>query len=344
MLDKIAIPVELADVQRLLWQHYGFAAELRPLTGERDYNFLATKHDGTKLIVKIAHEDESPATLQFQSKVIAQIQQQAPHVPVSKEIPNLQGQGFSTGEFLNGPRRYMRVNSFIDGTPLCDVERTAATRRAVGALAASLACALIGFRDPAESRVLLWDIQQARSLAPHVETLPASKKALVSVTLAQYLQNCAPVSSTLPQGVIHNDLNLHNLFVDAADHGRITGCIDFGDMVRAPLINDLAVATAYQLDPREPLQSIAEIAKAYHAVRPLLPAELDHLVTLIAMRCVLTLVITHWRSKLHPENASYILRNATSAWTGLHSLHDISPARSREYLYDQLSMKMSPLP
>jgi hydroxylysine kinase len=339
MLDKVSAPVQLNEVLELLQLHYGFTGQLQPITGERDYNFVLTQANGNRFIVKVAHEEEAFETLHFQSRMIACIQKNAPLVPVSVEIPNFDGEVFSCVKLAKGPLRFLRVNAFMPGIALSDVERSSATRKAVGELTGSLALALKGFNHPAAQRELLWDIQQAAALAPHIQSLPQAQRQIVAHFHSRYLTHVSPSIGKFRQGVIHNDLNLHNLFVDPNDHGRISGCIDFGDAVWAPVVNDLAIATAYQLDVQRPLQSILQVAQAYHRLHPLEPLDLDHLYDLVAMRFVLTVAITHWRSKLHPENALYILRNAQAAWNGLQALKDISSAAAREFLYDQLLMK-----
>jgi hydroxylysine kinase len=338
-LEKISASVDHGEVQNLLLHHYGLRGKLIAITGERDHNFVLHNHDGQKYIVKVAHEDEDFANLDFQSRVVATIFQNAPELPLSIEIQNHDQQKITTAQFADGMPRFMRVNSFMPGLPLCDVPRTPATRKAIGALTAKLALALKGFSHPAEHRILLWDIQQAENLTQHVLTLPPDKRALATYFHDKYCAEIAPQPEAFRAGVIHNDLNLHNLFVDGNNHAQITGCIDFGDMVRAPLINDLAIAAAYQMDAENnPLQSLAETAKAYHAINPLLPKEVDYFMNLVAMRFVLTVAITHWRAKLHPENAKYILRNAPAAWAGLAALRQIPITDAREYLHEYLAI------
>jgi hydroxylysine kinase len=333
MLEKISSAVECDEVLELLNRHYNLHGKLKAITGERDYNFCLTENDDTRYIVKIAHEDEAFETLDFQSKALAHIAKQAPQIPIAADVPNLLGEAFTATFLKNQQRRFLRVNTFMPGIALCDVARTPATRQAIGSLSAALSLALEDFSHPAEQRVLLWDIEQAAALKPHIETLSAAPRKTVEVVLNDFLKQ---QTSSLRFGVIHNDLNLHNLFVASENHSSITGCIDFGDMLHAPLVNDLAIATAYQLDVENPLQSIVEVAGAYHAKQPLLAVEVDQLLQRIAMRFVLTLTITHWRSRLHPENATYILRNAASAWAGLQALAEIQPATARDFLYDHL--------
>lgn len=53
-----------------------------------------------------------------------------------------------------------------------------------------------------------------------------------------------PVSASLPQQVIQNDANDHNIVVDATGD-KVAGIIDFGDMVRTSRVNELAICIAY---------------------------------------------------------------------------------------------------
>jgi Ser/Thr protein kinase RdoA (MazF antagonist) len=89
--------------------------------------------------------------------------------------------------------------------------------------------------------------------------------------------------------------------------------------VRAPLINDLAIACAYHtaIDTWSPA---AEVAAGYNAAMPLTSLERDLLPDLIATRLAMTTLITGWRAAKYPENRDYILRNANQGWAGLEHL------------------------
>ena len=56
-----------------------------------------------------------------------------------------------------------------------------------------------------------------------------------------------PRLAGLRHQVIHNDYHLFNVLVAQDDASRVTGIIDFGDMIRAPLVAEVATAAAYQL-------------------------------------------------------------------------------------------------
>jgi Ser/Thr protein kinase RdoA (MazF antagonist) len=132
---------------------------------------------------------------------------------------------------------------------------------------------------------------------------------------------------------VHNDLNPHNIVVDATGHERISGIIDFGDLTFTARVNDLAIAAAYQVaDSDDPLASACELIAAYHAVTPLDKTEFDVLFTLMATRMVMTVVISSWRARRHPENRDYILRNNEQAWARLRRVARLTPIEAKRQI------------
>ena len=74
----------------------------------------------------------------------------------------------------------------------------------------------------------------------------------------------------LPQQAIHCDSNDYNLMVrPSLDGPSFAGLIDFGDMVLAPVVCDVAAMTAYMvLDKPRPLQALTALCAAMPAVIP----------------------------------------------------------------------------
>jgi len=52
-------------------EHFGLRAGARQLPSERDQNFLLTKNDGEKFVLKIANALEDPALLDAQNRLEA---------------------------------------------------------------------------------------------------------------------------------------------------------------------------------------------------------------------------------------------------------------------------------
>ena len=133
-------------------------------------------------------------------------------------------------------------------------------------------------------------------------------KRITAQALQRFISQVKPTLETLRTQVIYNDMNLGNVLMDKQQPDRISGLIDFGDMVRSPLIIDLAVAAAYQLGADDdPLASALPMIAGYHAVRPLQETEMKLLTDLIKTRLVTSLLIGSYRSSLFPENSEYLL-------------------------------------
>ncbi|MGI9263049.1 MAG: phosphotransferase, partial [Woeseiaceae bacterium] len=93
------------------------------------------------------------------------------------------------------------------------------------------------------------------------------------------------------------------------------GVIDFGDMLEAPLIADVAIAASY-LRPKDgdPLALMAEFVAGYATVTPLQPNEIKILFELIKARLCASIVILYWRASFRDPDDPYLgkLLNAES--------------------------------
>jgi Ser/Thr protein kinase RdoA (MazF antagonist) len=114
----------------------------------------------------------------------------------------------------------------------------------------------------------------------------------------------------------------------ADDDQRVAGVLDFGDLVGAPLVQELGVTGSYHLDPAEGADLFAPLRPllaGYEAVRPLAEAEARVLFDLIATRLALRALIPAWRSALYPENRDYLMRNAGRAWQVMQRVAEMDP-------------------
>ena len=157
--------------------------------------------------------------------------------------------------------------------------------------------------------------------------VPVADPALFHPTLQERTvrlqERVLPRFGNLRWQVIYNDLNPSNVLVDPDDPDRVVGIIDFGDMVRAPLIVDVAVAATYQLrHTPDPFEAATQFIAAYHSVTPLEETETDLLFDLVATRLAMSVIINTWRATLYPENRDYIMRNVRPNWNVLKQLND----------------------
>jgi len=290
----------------------------RLLTGERDQNFYLRADDNAEYLLKIANEAESDGTLEFQNSALDHIARSDPVCPVPRVMHAGDGEGMVC---VDGA--VVRLLSWLPGELLHEVEPSPDLLRDLGAVHGRLGLALRDFDHPSAHHELMWDMSHTLRLEPLLAHLvDPRQRSLAEAGLARFKTRAVSALPGLRAQVIHNDLNPHNVVI-APDGSRVSGIIDFGDMVHAPLICDVAVAASYFVrGDANPLAAVSTFLAAYHDVSPIEPEERDILLDLIVARLTMTVLITNWRAERYPGNRAYILRNAPAAWAGLHALQD----------------------
>lgn len=323
-----AIPEEL--VQKLVAEHYGLTVAVRRLDSERDQNFRLQTPDAREYVLKIANPGEDRAVTNLQTEALVHVAARDPGLPIPRMFRTRHGALELDITFEDGSTRVMRLLSFLAGNPMHTVGASALLRRDLGQCAARLTRALADFSHAGANHKLLWDLQHAAETRPLVDAVPADRRDLVNRFLDGFEAHALQVLRQLPKQPVHSDLNPHNVMVDPANHDRVAGIIDFGDLVCTARINDLAIAAAYQVsDGGDPLAPACEFIAAYHAVLPLEPLEFEVLFDLIATRMAMTVVISSWRATRYPANRDYILRNNARAWARLQRIAPWSRDQAR---------------
>ena len=246
-----------AEALALAETHFGLTGTLAALTSERDLNYRLTTPKG-RFVLKLANAAEPPDLTALQTRALIHLEPQS--LPTPRVIRTLSGEAQATT-----PHGTLRLLTWLEGHPQHLTRRSPAQCAAMGATAARLSLGLQGFHHPAAVHVLQWDIKQASSLRPLLPHITPDLRPLATETLDRFDRDIKPALARCRSQIVHNDLNPHNVLVDPADPDRITGILDFGDMVETPLICDAGVTAAYQIDPAAPWDSLTTFARAYHA-------------------------------------------------------------------------------
>ncbi|PWC90074.1 serine kinase [Azospirillum sp. TSH100] len=339
VLTTVAPPISTEEAGVMMRRHFGLSGNVRELSSERDRNFhISTPGErgagGQGYVLKFTNPAEPQPVTAFQTGVMQHVALRDPILPVPRVVPTVEGEAQTT-VLIDGHPMILRLLTYLDGTPLHAAPASPGLMRALGATLARLDLALADYEHPGSERDLLWDITRTASVADRLHYLAdGPRRRMVERFIAHFADDVAPRLPVLRHQVIHNDLNPHNAVVDPVGHQAVTGIIDFGDALRAPLVNDLATALAYHVTSGEtPFGSIVEMTRAYNAVLPLTAEEVELLPDLVAARLALTISITGWRAAEYPENAAYILRNAERAFTGLEKLTGDEAATARTLLH-----------
>jgi 4-aminobutyrate aminotransferase-like enzyme/Ser/Thr protein kinase RdoA (MazF antagonist) len=279
MTPHVVDPSVAAQLAREI---YGLTATAAPLPSERDQNFLVATASGERFVLKLANPAEEPRFLEAQNAAMAHV---AALGLCPRVIPSRDGQAI-----VQGPDgRRLRLLTWVPGRPLGLVARKSEALLAdFGMRIGALSRALSAFDHPGIHREFYWDLAQA----PHVIARHGSRitdpllRGLVERIAGHVVSRDARALARVPRGAVHGDLNDFNVLVDGSDDDpRVSGIIDFGDMVYSYAVAEPAVAIAYALlGHDEPMMAAAAMVRGCHAVRPFSEDELSVLFGLVQLR------------------------------------------------------------
>jgi hydroxylysine kinase len=312
-------------ITRILRDYYGIDGAVHVLASERDQNFRVKRNNGTSCVLKIANPAEAAAVTDFQIAALLHVAETDPGLPLPRVVRTLDGSTRKTIVGEDDREHVVHVLTWLDGILLGDVEPQPDNAADLGGFLARLGIALRDFDHPASNYSLLWDIKGAVKLFALLENIEDDLLFTICQQRLQIFEKFTkPALINVRSQVIYNDLHSSNVLVDPEEPERLTGIIDFGDIVKSPLIIDVAVASAYLIhDGGSPLSRILEFLAGYSKVRLLTQDEVDLLYDLILTRNVMTIVISRWRAARYPENREYVLRSESRARNTIDILNSL---------------------
>lgn len=327
-----AIAIDFAA--ELAREHFGLTGNLKSLPSERDLNFLLASSGGDRFLLKFANPSEAADLADFQTEALVHMQRADPSLNVPNVVNTLRGRSRHQIDLPDGSQTQMRLLTYVDGHLRDDATATPKQMRSTGAMLARIHKALSQFRHHAEARRLLWDFRSTQSVKPLLKCIEdGDVRANAEKVFTHYLNTIAPALQTQPSQVIHSDFSPRNTLVAREDHDQVTGVFDFGDIVFAPRVHDLAIACAYHIDSKGvPFALAGHIISAYNSAAPLTDLEIWALWDLIALRLAMSVTITTWRAQLHPSNAAYILKYRDLAAERLASMLSVNENQHKEII------------
>jgi len=306
VLEAKAPAFSIEEAEGIAKRLFGVSGSARGLVSERDQNFHLQSDDGRAYVLKIANPAEDPAVLDFQTQALLHIARVNPELPVPHLMNTAEGASSGIVEDADGRRFITRLLSYLPGGLLDEARPSRALLRDVGASAAKLGQALRGYFHPAARHDLLWDLTQAPSLRERTRYIEdPDTRGRVEGVLDRLAEQVLPALEGMRAQVIHNDVSCNNTLVDG---DRVVGVIDFGDLIHAPLVCDLAVPISELIvGVDDPFDVAMEIAAGYCAVEPLTAEEIAVVFDLVTARTAMAIAIAAWRVGDHPENYDYIM-------------------------------------
>jgi len=309
------------------------ADEVVELSSERDRNFRLSVQDAPRYVLKVAGPEEGLSLLEAQDAAMLHLAHRLKDLAVPVPRPSRDGGFIAEAEDSAGERRLVRLLTWLPGTPLAGTGHDRddpALARSLGEAAGKVSRALADFHHAAFARDFRWDVAGAPAVvARYRDEVPEThRRELLDRWLGRLSATFAMLPA-LPRGVVHDDANDHNVLVE---DGRISGLIDFGDMVETVRVAEAAVAVAYALlDTRDPLAVAEQVVAGFHARCPLSDAELAALFPLATARLCLSVALAAHQQRLHPDNP-YLTASEPDAWEALERLDDVTLAAAHRRL------------
>jgi Ser/Thr protein kinase RdoA (MazF antagonist) len=295
-----------SDALEAALARYGLSGSAAPLPSERDQNFLIADPRRGKFVLKIANRDDSAALLDFQHAGLRRVAARGCGIQVPRIVPSLAGADVEALTSRAGAEHRLRVLTWIEGSVLAErTPRGDALLESIGASMAQVDLALAEISHPAMQRVLQWDLRHAGIARAHAALVPEKWRERVQTAFVRWERLDW---TSLRQGVIHGDANDHNVL---AEPDRMTGLLDFGDMVHSAIVCELAVALAYaMLGERDPLAAAGAVIRGYHRHNPLTVAEQLALDTLVRVRLAASLCYAAHNKIRNPDDPYQVVSEA----------------------------------
>lgn len=323
--------VSAAQAVRFVRDHYGRDVDATLLSGERDRNFLISDAAGWSAILKFYNASDDAPTRALQHCALVHVRSHRPDCPVPHLYPTRDGRDEATGE-VDGVGVAAVMIGRLPGVSPVAARLTCGLRANVGRIAAELSVALADYDHPEAGRTILWDIMQIGRLRELAGLIPEPElRAAIERWLDAHVAETLPEMRSLPHQPIHNDLSLSNVLVDPESRSKVVGVIDFGDIVRAPRVNEFAIAASYFLTPADdPALAIAEIVRGGAPVLRLSVEEIRLMPELLRARLATRILLSGWRARLFHDNRDYILRSNRAAWQIWHRMDQVSASELSE--------------
>ena len=315
-------------MKNLLRKYYGIEAiEVKKLTGYDNVNYLVKTQENKYVLKTYKKDDELFDLVKAESEVLAHLSSPGnDHFP--KPIKTHDGEYVIKTE-LEGDEVVIRLLSYLEGMFFKDVDHTPELFQSFGTFMAKTDLQLQNITNyTIKARQFEWDIQHVNLNAPLIhDILEPENRKIAAYFLQQFKEVVFPILPKLRKSVIHNDANDWNVLVS---NGKVSGIIDFGDLVYSPLINELAVTITYAImEKDDPISWACYIVTAYHKIIPLEIHELDLLYYLIAAQLCISVCNSAHNKKLNPDN-SYITVGEKPAWELLHTWLSINPIQAKQ--------------
>ena len=311
------------EILQLLVTHYRVNGTIQALEGYDELNYLFCSEDQKKYIVKVANTGHVFSFIEAQTKILAHLGHTELASFFQQNLLNVKGDPITYFE-KEGKPFCIRALNYLEGTFWYTLKNhTPELFHSLGSLLGSMDNALQNFSHPAMHREYTWDITTTLNARYKLNAIgDPEKQRMVGYFMQQFETKVSPNLFLLRKGYVHNDANDYNVLTF---EGKVSGLIDFGDMVYTAIINNVAVACTYaMLDQSDPITAACMVIKGYHEKFPLEEKELAVLYYLIAGRLCISLTQSAYNASVESTNEHHFI-TMRPAWDLMYKLIQVNP-------------------
>jgi 4-aminobutyrate aminotransferase-like enzyme/Ser/Thr protein kinase RdoA (MazF antagonist) len=320
-LDRNPPVFSVDEAKQIAGNLFGLSGNFLPLKSERDQNFHIQTQNNDNYVLKLSNAAENPGVIDFQTQALLHIEQQDPTLPIPRVVRTHEGALTGLIKSSTGKQHIVHSLTYLPGVVLDDVVNTPALWRNLGRMIGRLDLALRGFFHPHARHELLWDLTRCAELRPHtIHITEAIARQNIETILDHMAVKILPRLKSLRHQVIHCDAHSHNVLTDPRRPDTITGILDFGDMIYAPLVAEVAIAAELEgLPAADFVDRLGCLVAGFDSVIPLEETEIDLIYDLVLARLAVTAVIIAWRKVMTPES-SYLQASEKARWQTIADL------------------------
>ncbi|MDG1707989.1 MAG: phosphotransferase, partial [Emcibacteraceae bacterium] len=279
-----------AELLEIANNYFGKSGRVKPLVSERDQNARLIDGDD-EYVIKIANTAEDRGLIEFQNAVLNHVSDLDPSLAIPKVIKGENGQ-----QIFRHNENNVRLITFLKGDIFNGAAKSLTLYKNLGSFMGRFSNAMQGFGHPmAHQPDFLWNLDNAGHAKKYIDDIEKNEdRELIKYFFERYDRLVVPRLSRIRSCVIHSDANDHNLVVQGDE---ISGLIDFGDMLFAKQINELAITLGYAvLDQDDIFATANALITGYVSEFLLEEEELEVLFDLAAMRLVTSVCISSNRA------------------------------------------------
>ena len=295
------------EIQHLLFKHWEIKGDISFVGGYDDQN-IKVSTTNKSFILKISSSEEELSFFQAQNKILKVLTKNHKNYQFPMPIKDKDGNDIVEIK-SNNCIYFSRLLTWIEGKLWNDIAKPSNNLyHKLGEFTGSINKSLIDIHDNSFNRKIVWDLKNYQDLKPYISLIKDNQVSnIINYFFNEYTSLINQAESKLRKSLIHNDINNYNIIVNEAED-LIIGVIDFGDMVKSSLINELAIVIAYSLIKSDNIQESSNIIiKAYSDKISLRNEELEILYYTVGIRLSMSIILSAYnRNKFNSTKALFV--------------------------------------